>query len=60
MRREHSKNKSRAHPSGRVKLTGLVYAKYDKTSDVQEKNMSADEKETNIEGSVISDGDRAL
>ena len=55
MRREHSKNTSRAHPIGRVKVTGPVYAKSDKISDVQEKSLSADERDTNIEDSVISD-----
>ena len=60
MRREHSKDTSRAHPSGRLKLTGPVYVNYDKTSNVQEKNASDDKRETNIEDSVISDGDREL
>ena len=41
-------------------MTGPVYSKSDKTSDVQEKSVSADEIETNIEDSVIYDGDREL
>ena len=52
------KNTSLVHPSRRVKLNGPVYFKSDKTIDVQDKNLSADEIETNIEDSVISDGDR--
>ena len=37
-----------------------VYANYDNTIDVQDKSVSADEIETNIEDSVISDGDTEL
>ena len=43
-----------------MKVTGPVYTNYDKTSDVQDKGVSADERETKIEDSVISDGDREL
>ena len=60
MRKENSKNTSRAHPIGRLKVTGPVYAKYDKKNDVQDKSLSADEIETNVEDSVISGGDREL
>ena len=41
-------------------MTGPVYSKSDKTSDVQDKIVAADEIETNIEDSVIYDGDREL
>ena len=41
-------------------MTGPVYAKSDKTSDVQDKIVPADKRENNIEGSVISDGYRDL
>ena len=41
-------------------MNGPVYANYDNTIDVQDKSVSADEIETNIEGSVISDGDRDM
>ena len=41
-------------------MNGPVYSKYDNISDVQYKSMSTDETETNIEDSVIYDGDRDL
>ena len=40
-----------------MKVNGPVYVKSDKTSDIQDKNLSADEIETIIEDSVVSDGD---
>ena len=60
MRREHLKNTIRSHPSGRVKVNGHVYTNSDKTNDVQDKSVSDDGIETNIEDSVISDGYRDL
>ena len=44
----------------KVKVTGPVYAKYDKTSDVQDESVSANRRENIIEDSVISDGDRDM
>ena len=41
-------------------MTRPVYTESDKTSDVQDKSVSADERETNIEEPVISDGDRYM
>ena len=43
-----------------MKVTGTLYAKSDKTSSVQDKSVPADERETNIEDSVISDGYRDM
>ena len=43
-RREHLKITSRANQSGRVKVNGTIYAKFDKTSDVQDKSLSTDER----------------
>ena len=54
------KNTSLVHPSRRVKLNGPVYTMSDQTSDFQDKSLFADERETNIEDSVISDGDREM
>ena len=41
-------------------MTGPVYAKPDNTSYFQDKIVSTDEIENNIEDSVISDGDRYM
>ena len=41
-------------------MDGPVYAKYDNTTDVQDKILSADEIESNIEDSLVSGGDRDL
>ena len=43
-----------------MKLNGPVYTMSDQTSDFQDKSLFADERETNIEDSVISDGDREM
>ena len=41
-------------------MTGPVYAKSDKKTDIQYKSVSDNERKYNIEDSVISDGDREL
>ena len=41
-------------------MTKPVYAKSDKKNNVQEKSVFAEERESNIKYSVISDGDREL
>ena len=41
-------------------MTKPVYAKSDKKNNVEEKSVFAEERESNIKYSVISDGDREL